>query len=301
LLLLVAPILTNEPFILNVLILCMVYAVVISAWDLTMGYTGIFNFGHFSLFAIGAYTSAILSKSFGASPWLGLLLGGLVTALASLLLALPTLRLKGIYFALFSFAFQQILYSIILFNAWNLTGGSLGVVNVPSFRLGSLDFGAIDKTPVFYLALAIFAVSTLGLYLTVKSPIGLALQALRDSEQYAISRGIDPYRYKVIAVVISALFTGVAGAFYAHYFQVIGTQILGWDILSLGLAMLVLGGLGTLFGPIASAFALTGISEYFRGIEAYRFLIIAGITVAVVVLLPSGFGGLVGWRAKTSE
>lgn len=286
-LLIIMPILSSHPFLMHSLILCLVYAVIITNWNLTMGYMGIFNFAHFSFFAIGAYSSTILATSFDVSPWFGIFAGGSVAGLASFMLGLPALRLKGIYFALFSFAFQQTIYSFILINVGGLTGGSMGLVFIPPFQLGSIILSRTNKIPAYYLALMIFLISTFCLYNIINSHVGLAFKALRDSEHYAISRGINPYKYKLIAMFISAFFTGMIGSFYAHYIGTLGPAILGWEILILGLAMLVIGGLGTFFGPITAAFVLTLISEHLTGLGAYRFLIISLVMIVALLITPS--------------
>jgi branched-chain amino acid transport system permease protein len=267
--------------------MCFVYSVVTSNWDLVVGYSGIFNFGHLGFFAIGAYVSVIMSKSFGLSPWIGMFIAGLVTTLAGLLVGIPTLRLRGIYFALFTFAFQQGLYSLILINPQGLTGGSQGLMFIPPLRMGSVELSRTNKVGAYYLALGIFLVSTITLYRVIRSYIGYAFKALRDSEDYAISRGINPYRYKLLSVLISAFFTGVIGSFYAHYLKVLGPAIVGWDFFLLALAMLVIGGLGTLFGPIGASFVLFLVSEYTTGLGAYRFIIIALVMIAALLVSPS--------------
>jgi branched-chain amino acid transport system permease protein len=296
------PLLTRNGYVLHLLILCFIFGVAVTSWDLTIGYTGIFNFAHFAFFSIGAYTSAILAKSAGVLPWLSLPVAGLVAAAASLVLSLPTLRLKGIYFALFSFAFVKVVYSLILFNPGGLTGGAQGLVGVPSFSIGSFEFSHVDKTAYYYLGLALFGISTYAIYRVIRSPVGLSLQALRDSEAYAVGRGISAYVYKVSAVAISAFFAGLIGAFYGNYLGVVGLETMGWEILSLGLAMLVLGGVATLFGPIISVFLLTVGFELLRqSTPGFQYLAIAIVMISIVVLAPFGIGGIAGLRASPAS
>ncbi len=285
--LLVFPLIVSQPYILHVLILCFVYAIVTTNWQLTVGYSGIFNFAHFGFMTIGAYTAAILALRFGVSPWVGLISGACTAAVAGLLIGLPTLRLRGIYFCLFTFAFQQLVYSMILINPGQLTGGSMGLMFIPSLTFGRTILSHTNKLPAYYLALALFFVSTLLLARLVNSRFGLAFKALRDSESYAVSRGISAYKYKLIAVVVSAFFTGGIGAFYAYYMNVLGPSLLSWSIMVLGFAMLVIGGLGALYGPIVAAFVLTIASESLSGLGGYRYLIISGILVAGLFLRPA--------------
>jgi len=290
-----APFIVRSEYIVHLLILCFIYAVIASNWGLTVGYSGVFNFAHFSFFAIGAYTGAILSVSYGVSPWIGMLAAAGTAALSAFIIGLPSLRLKGIYFALFTFAFQQALYSIIFINPGGLTNGPQGLVRIPALRIGSMRLDHFNKGPAYYVALVIFLLSTVYLYAIVNSRVGLAFKALRDSEDYAVSRGISPYRYKLVSVIASAVFTGIMGSFYAYYMAVLGPAILGWGILILGLAMMVIGGLGTLVGPIVAAFVLTFASEYLTGIGGYRFVIIAAIMLGGLLIGPLAARGGVMW------
>ena len=284
--LVILPLLISNAFVLHLLILCLVYAVITSNWDLVVGYSGIFNFGHLAFFAVGAYSSAIVAISSGISPWWCLPIGGGIAVVASLVVALPSLRLRGLYFSLFTFAFQQIFYSLILINPGNLTGGSQGLMFIPALKLGSIVISRTNKFPSYYLALAFFLLSSIVLYRIVRSKAGLAFQALRDSEEYAISRGINPFKYKLGAVMTSAFFTGLIGAFYAHYMRIIGPAIIGWQIFILALAMLVLGGLGSLFGPMIASFGLLFVSEFLTSLGPYRFIILAFVMLFALLISP---------------
>jgi len=279
----ILPLLVHNPFVLHLLILGMVYAVVTSSWDLVVGSAGIFNFGHLAFFAIGAYSGPIISRSFGISPWLCLPIGGVLAAIGSLVVALPVLRVRGIYFALLTNVFGQIFFSLVLLNPGNITGGSQGLMSIPALRLGSIVLNRSDKFASYYLALALFLVSGVVLYITLRSKVGFALHALRDSENYAISRGINPYKYKVLAIILSTFLTGVVGAFYSQYLGVLGPTIMGWENFLLVLSMLVLGGVGTLFGPMIASFILLFISEFSSGVGAYRYIILG--CVIIVLLL----------------
>lgn len=279
----ILPLLVHNPFVLHLLILGLVYAVITSNWDLVVGYSGIFNFGHLAFFAIGAYSAPIIGRSFGISPWLCLPIGGVLAAIGSLVIALPVLRVRGLYFSLLTYVFGQIFYSLVLLNPGNITGGSQGLMSIPALRLGSITLNRSDKFASYYLALALFLISGVVLYITLRSKVGLALKALRDSENYAISRGINPYKYKILAIILSAFLTGAVGAFYAQYLGVVGPGIMGWGSFLLVMSMLVLGGLGTLFGPMIASFILLFISEFLSGVGAYRYIILG--CVMIVVLL----------------
>ena len=280
------PTMASSGYVLHLLVMCLIFAVVASNWGLQVGYSGIYNFGHYGLFAIGAYTAAVLSMSFGVSPWIGMVAGATAAALAGLVIGLPTLRLKVIYFALFTYSFQMLVYTFVMINIGGLTGGSEGLHRIPSLQIGAMRFNHYSKVSAYYLALAIFLLSTVVLYRVVHSRLGVAFKALRDSYDYAISRGISPYRYKLVAVVISAFFTGLIGAFYAYYIGALGPTILSWGILIIGNAMLVIGGFGTFYGPIVAAFVLTVMAESLSGLGAYRYIIIASMMIAALLMSP---------------
>jgi branched-chain amino acid transport system permease protein len=290
-------------YVLNLMILAFTFAILASSWDITIGHTGIFNFGHIAFFGVGAYTSAILSKFLGVSPWLAIVAAGAMACLLGLAMGLPSLRLAGIYTCLLTYGFQQLLYLFIIMpglggtqaaNMASITGGSFGMVDVPTFQLGGIDFSAsVSKVPYYYLALVLFCISTFFLYKIIKSPMGVAFVSIRDSEEYAVSRGIDPFKYKLLAFVASAFFAGVIGGFYCHYLESVDPGVISWTMVWFSLAILVVGGLGTFYGPIVAAFVLTFASEYLRGIDLYRYIVLSLIMFFVIIFYPAGLAEVV--------
>ena len=139
--------------------------------------------------------------------------------------------------------------------------------------------------------LLLFFITVVSLFILVKSNVGLAVMALRSSEPYAISRGINPFKYKSIVIIVSGFFTGLIGAFYAHFLGVIGPEILGWNFVVIACCIVMLGGPGTLYGPIVAAFLITILSTYLAGLEAYKYLIIAAVMLIIVLRYPSGIAG----------
>jgi branched-chain amino acid transport system permease protein len=276
-----------ESYVLHLMILFFVYATIASTWNLTLGYAGIFNWAHTAFFAVGGYASAISCKFFGLSPWLGLWVGGACAVLASLVVGLPTLRLAGLYACLFTFAFWQLTFHIVLYPPITpYTGGSYGIIKLPTFF--PYVVGKMGTIPYYYLGFVLLLLSTFILNKTIKSRIGLALVTIRESEEYAVSRGINPYNYKLLAFVISAFFVGMIGSFYAHYLTTIDTRILGWDILWLGLVMVIVGGIETQHGPIIGAFVLIFLSEYTRGWAEYRYIFLGVVMCVTIIFMPSG-------------
>ena len=290
-LLLVAPLVLTGSYPRHLLIASLVYAVVAANWDISLGFGGLFNFAHLAFFGVGLYVSAILSKLLGLDPWLAILLAGAVATAAAALVSLPVVRLRGIYVVLVTFAFGQLVQQLVLSQA-DVTGGSQGMVMVPPLRIGSYNFARDGKLAYCYAAIALFALSVLLLRSLVRSPLGIAIQAVRDDEDYAAARGISAARTHFLAIVTSAPLTGIAGGFLGAYSRVASTDVFGFGTLSLVLSMVLLGGAGTLYGPLAAAFVLTFVSEALVGLGIWRFLIISAGMVLVLIAFPGGLASM---------
>jgi branched-chain amino acid transport system permease protein len=296
--LLLVPLLVDNSYVRHLFILAFIYAVLASNWDLSQGYGGIFNFGHLAFFGLGAYSSGILVKQLEWNPWLALAVSGIVPVLAALLVGLPVVRLKGIYVVLVTFAFGQLCLQLILSQS-SLTGGSQGLVSIRGLELAGYSFSGDGKLGYYYVGLLLLLLSTLYLRGLVRSDFGLSIQALRDQEDYAIARGISLAHTRLLTLMASALFTGIAGGFYAIYLGVVSPDVFSFTITSTVLGMLLLGGLSTLYGPIMASFIITFGSEALVSLGPVRFLIIAGLTILVLRLLPGGLYSLfeLVWRS----
>lgn len=292
--------------LMNLLITCLIWAVVAAAWDLIMGFAGIFTFGQVAFFVIGAYTSAILATRHGLSPWLGIPIGGLFTAVIGVLVALPCLRLKGAYVALMTFAVHMILAPLLTSDLGRAigTGGTQGIIGVPPLSLGGYQFSTLQLVPWFYAALVLALVALLIIYRIIHSPWGLAFVAVRDSQVLASSLGVDEFKYKLMVFGISAFLTGTMGAFYAHYVGVLSTRILGLDLFLILLVIIVLGGMGRFPGAVIGAFVAVFLGEFLRPLEVYRPVIFGAAVVFLVLFVPQGAIGLLlgnrwPWRRLT--
>ena len=298
------PIVFEESYTRHLFILAMIYAVVASNWDLSLGYAGIFNFGHMAFFAVGVYTAAIGAKTFGINPWLVLPLCGVTAAITALILAAPLARLKGIYVVLVTFAFSQLLLQLILSQS-QITGGAEGMVRVPPLTLGSYKFIRDFKLGYFYVALALLVLSCIYLLLLTRSTFGRALLAVRDNDDYANARGISISRARVLALVASSIFPGIAGGFFAIYLRVASPEVLGFGTLSLVLSMVLIGGTASIVGPVTAAFAIFFATEAMagiRGMEEARFIIVAVAMILVLRFAPGGLArvtdSFAGFRGK---
>jgi branched-chain amino acid transport system permease protein len=289
-LLAVLPAFVHDAYLRHLLIMVYVYGVVASSWDLSLGYAGVFNFGHLALFGIGLYTYAMLTKLLGVDPWLALPAGGAAAALAAAIIAVPILRLKGIYIVLVSFAFSQLVLQLIISES-AITGGNTGLVRIPLLAIPGHNMVRDNKLGFYYIALALLACSTIFLRGFVRSPLGRSIVALRDNEEYAISRGISLARQRLITLAASAVFTGMAGAFYGGYFRNASTDVFGMGLTTLALSMVLLGGRATIYGALLASFVLTFLAEAIADFGAWRPIVIGLLIIAVMLAYPGGLHG----------
>ena len=293
--LLAVPLVVTDSYTRHLFILAFVYAVLASNWDLSLGYTGLFNFGHLTFFACGVYTAAIASKTYGLDPWLSIPLGGVTAAAAALMVSLPVARLKGIYVVLVTFGFSQLLLQLILSQS-QITGGAGGMVRLPGLEIGDYNFVRDFKFGYYYVALGILVVSTLYLLWLTASPFGKSLLAVRDNEDYARARGISIARQRVLALVASAVFPGIIGGFFAIYLRVAAPEVLSFGTMSLALSMVLIGGAGTITGPIIAALVVTFATEALagiRGMEEARFILVAIGMILILRFAPGGLSRLI--------
>jgi len=289
----VAGMLITDSYVQHVLILCFLWCMVAAAWDLTLGYAGIFNYAQIALFAAGAYATAMLTLKLGVPPLAAITAATAITALLGLAIALPCLRLQGEYVALFTFSVHLAMPPLIqLAKGWG-TGGTMGLLGVPPIKIFGVTLGPMNKIGWYYLALAAAAVSVYVIYFIVlRSRTGRAFVALRDSANFARSLGINEFKYRLLAFTLSALITGFAGALYAHYTSVVTPKILGNEFILLAIVMLAIGGIGRFPGAVLGAFVVTILNELLRDAGTYRLLILGILVVLTLLLLPQGLASL---------
>ncbi len=281
--------------VMHLLIMCLIYGVAAGAWDLMMGFAGVFSFAQMAFYVIGAYASAIITNHFGISPWLGILAGGCVAAGAGVLIGLPCLRIKGSYVALLTFALHMLLEPLLKSELGTAigTGGTGGIIGIPKLAIGGYTFSQLEVVPPFYTVLAISFTAFFVMYRVIHSRWGLAFSAIRDSEPLARSLGVDYCWYKLIVFGVSAFLTGMIGAFYAHYIGVLSSRLLGLDMFLMLLVMQVVGGQGLFPGALIGSFVITFTSEYLRVVDTYRLVIFGAMVVALVAVMPKGIMGIV--------
>ncbi|PLP96491.1 branched-chain amino acid ABC transporter permease [Cupriavidus pauculus] len=295
----VLPLFVQDSYALHSLIMILYFAYMASAWNFVCGYVGQLSLGH-SVFAGGAgYISVLLFTQLGISPWLGMLAGGLAAALLSICIGYPTFKLKGPYFTLTTIAFAEIV-RIWLENTDDFLGiplkGAQGLV-IPPSQSGWLAFQFDSKVPYYYIILIMLAVMLLATVALERSRLGYYLKAIRGDEAAAQAVGVSTTRYPIIALAISAFMTGLGGAFYAQFFRYINPERnMGLDLSIDSAIMAIVGGQGTIIGPVLGAFVLHPIAEFARAWFAGKFLglhlVIYGlILMAAVLYFPKGIIG----------
>ena len=279
----------EQSYFLHILILCFIWCIVVSGWDLVMGYAGLFNFAQLVFFAVGAYGSAMISIGLGVTPIVAMVLSAVLVGGVGLLIGLPCLRLRGEYVALFTFAVHLALPTLIRQGRPVGTGGSTGLMGIPPVELGGFTLRSIDKLPWYYLTLAMAALCVyLVYYVILRRKWGRAFVALRDSAAFAKSLGVNDYYYKLVVFTVSAIITGFAGALYAHYVGVVTPKILGNEFFLMVMVMLSVGGLGRFPGALLGAFLITIGNEFLRETGQYRLLLLGLAVVATILFLPKG-------------
>lgn len=274
-------------FIVHMLILFFLWSVVAQSWNLVLGVSGIYSFAQIAFFAVGGWVTALLSMNLGWNPWLSVLAAPVAATLAAILIGLPTLRLRGVYVVLLTLAFHELLGNLASTGPREITGGGYGLIGVPRFDFGPLS-GLGHLANSYYVALISFAVATMAIWRLFHSPIGSAFSALRDSEGYAVGRGINQFRIKLFLFGSSAFFTGLAGGLMTHYLGSISSSVFAFSVLINVLAMIVIGGWGSFGGPIFGTALLLGLQEGLRDLADFRTLVLGLALAAVAVLAPTG-------------
>jgi len=280
----------NESYVEGVLILCMMWAAMTLSWNLLMGYMGIWSLAQQAFFGIAAYTSAMMNYYLHMSPWLGFIVGPLCATFVGLLVAIPVLRLKAAPYIIIATMCLSEIIRLIFINLVKWTRGELGFWQMEPFNnILGINFNGADKIPYYYLIFIIFAAIALVCALLAKSSTGLAMKAIRDSQEAAESLGVDIVKTKIKVFLISSYLAGFCGVFFAHYIMILTpTDVFGQGLMTEFIAMNVFGGIATIRGPIFGAFFITIIMETLQGIDDYKLLIYALILIITTLILPNG-------------
>ncbi|HEY2864059.1 MAG TPA: branched-chain amino acid ABC transporter permease [Casimicrobiaceae bacterium] len=272
------------------------FALFACAFNLLLGFGGLLSFGHAMFLGTAGYVCAHAAKVWGLSPELAIACGTATAALLGTVVGALAIRRQGIYFAMITLAVAQMMYFFYLQTPF--THGEDGIQAVPRGRL----FGLLDLSQpltIYYTVLAIFIAGFLLIYRIIHSPFGQVLKAIRENEPRAISLGYDADRYKLLAFVLSATLAGLAGATKAIVFQLASLTDVHWSMSGEVVLMTLLGGMGTIFGPVVGAFVIAGLENYLAGFGEWVTVITGAIFVVCVLAFRRGIvGELAAWWAR---
>ncbi|MCL4746774.1 MAG: branched-chain amino acid ABC transporter permease [Burkholderiaceae bacterium] len=303
---LVVPALTPNTYVLHLLVTTCIWALLAVSMNLILGVTGLLSLAHGALFGIGGYTSALLVVRAGMNFWPALVLAAMAAGLGGLLIGLPTLRSRGPYFVIASLCFGLVVQIVI--DKWEaLTFGPLGVTSIPSASpivipgVAEITFDSLAAQ--YYLVLALLILAVFVVRRLVDSRIGRAFHAIRVNEDLGEALGVPVMRLALLSFVISGMIAGVAGSVYAMYIGYLNPADAGFWVALNGILFVVVGGVGTLAGPIIGAFVMTILPETFRLFEEFRLFIFGLLLIAVIIFFPEGIVGGLGrfWRFLRRE
>jgi branched-chain amino acid transport system permease protein len=276
------PLGVSNPYWLGVLIVSMYFALLAGGWNLLAGYTGQFSMAPACFAMIGGYTTGLLSYHWKVAPWLGIPAAVIVAAVIGMTLGRIVMRLRGPYLALTTLSFAEIM-RVVIGNSYEFTRGDLGL-NVP---------GVFDaRLAYYYLFLAVLVAGQAGLFALMRSKAGLYLQAIRDDEIAAASRGVDVVFWKTAAFTLSAAASGLAGALYGHFSQLVSPELGLLLQTGLVICMVVIGGIGSLVGPLVGAFLVYVSSEMLREAGGSQLIVFALLVIIFARFYREGLWGL---------
>ncbi len=301
------PLAVQNAYYQHLMILFLMWVVIGTGWNVIAGYTGQVSFGDAAFFGTGAYTAGLLASKLGFSPWWGMAFGGFAAMAVAFPFGWICFRLRGAYFALASLALNEVMRHLA--TVWeSLTDGMVGILIMPTF---------VSKIPYYYIALTLAVVSVVIVQLVMGSKWGYYFLSIREDQDAAESLGIDTHYYKMVSLNIAAFLTGMAGALFMNYMGFIDPEVVFslHDISIMAILVGIVGGVGTVYGPVVGAFVMVAVHEFFRtgffgffkGIAALTesdFLVSAAkyisqahllgfgiLVVLVILLLPNGIVG----------
>lgn len=296
------PLATSANTVLNFMVFTLIIALAAQGWNLLAGYGGQFSFGHAAFFGTGAYATAILQATFGINAWVGFAAGIALAAAVGWIIGFLSFRagLRGSYFALVTLAFAEVLR--IVANAAAITGGAAGLLIKLDVRPANFQFA--DRAAFYWIALACVATVLVMTASIARSRFGAYLVAVRENEAAAQALGVDTLAVKLTAITLSAAVTGAAGCLYTQYFLYLDANIAFGPWISVeALIAPIIGGMGTVFGPLIGAVALHGLGEItktlVKGTPGIDLAIFGALLILAVAFAPGGImGQLRRWRER---
>ena len=285
------PFIGKEGYLTHLAISMLIFSILASSLNLLMGYTGLVSIAHGAFFGIGAYTSAILVMRCHLPFVAALFLAAASAGLVALGIGIPSFRTRGVYYIIVTIAFQLIVSEI--FDGWYaMTGGGLGLRGIPRPGLLSLPFvGSVSfqsKFAYYYLAFAFTVAAHFGMVRIIRSPLGIALMAVRDNETKALMMGLNPLFYKLFIFAFASGLAGLAGGLYVHYLEFSHPDLFSFPVSVDLFLMVMLGGAGTFFGPPLGVLILELIREFLHEFVALRLFIYGLMIIGLIIFLPEG-------------
>lgn len=284
------PLAETNQYVLTVFVTSMILAVLNISWNFVLGIAGVWNFGQLAIYALGGYGAGILMLHTPVPAAIDVIVGGLIAAAISIVMAIPTLRLFGIYTSLLTFAFAEVVQYVIENTSTGLTGGTFGFPSVRGLY-GSLS-PVVAMHAYYWTVLGVIAISMVAVALLSRSRLGIGLRAIRDAPGFAAARGVSPLRYRMLAFALSGFLAGVAGALYLSFNQSIAPTVMGLTAMSIDVTMLVIGGLGTLFGPIIGTTIVAIVETLLVSYPGIEFTVVGAVLLVIVIFVPGGVVGL---------
>jgi len=291
-LLAILPLLYDDLYLFNVIVIASNLALLALSFDLIAGFVGQLNLGQSIFYGVGAYTIGFLSKSFYIPGLLGVFLGGICAAIFSLIVAIPCLRLKGPYYAIATLAFSQVMFTLAM-GLPKITGAEEGITDIPTFIEGIVGN--------YYFSIGLLFLTVLSMRYLFRTNLGKKLISIREDEVLSDFSGLDVSRHKIIGSAISAFIAGVAGAHNCYYLSMASPDSLTISLTFSVVAIVVFGGFGTIYGAVIGAFGLTFLTEFLYVIQEYRLLIYSMVIMLIVLYFPGGVMGLLRERIFKSD
>lgn len=284
------PFLVQNDYYLQVITLGYIWAIAVYGMNIILGYTGQLSLAHAGFFGIGAYTVALLMLRMDLSFWLAMLVACVLNLIVGYLVGIVSLRTKGHYFAIFTMAVGVIIH-LVIDKLDSLTNGQVGLINIPPPNpIGPISFN--NGIAKYYLVLTFLFAAVYVAYSIKHSIIGRTLMAIRNSEELAAAIGIHVMRYKRIAFMLSTCFAGVAGGLFATYLGYLGPDVTGVDTTFNMLLYLLVGGIGSIFGPLLGSVVVAVLTQFLQVLQQYQMLIFGPILVILIIFFPGGLAGI---------
>lgn len=297
---LIFPFLTGNDYHLTVMSTAYIFALATLGLNLITGYTGQFNLAHSGFMAVGAYVVGILTVDHQVPFWIAFALSGVVTVLIGLPLGIVSLRLKGHYFSIFTLCVGYIMFLVI--EKWeSLTHGTVGIIGIPA-PTGFGGFVFDSPRSLYFLVFGFLVVGAWVMHRIVSSLLGRTFMAIRNSDELAESLGINLSRNKLLSFMLSVFYAGLAGGLYAGFVRFLGPDLAGAHHTFEMTMYMLIGGIGTILGPLLGALTVPWLSQHLQFLQEYRYVVFGPLLIVLVIFVPNGIvGSYLGWKARRNS